>query len=65
MKLTNAEIEALESLDAMDDQTMSIKHGGGHGAPARLQVLRDTRTLIDVVRTLGARPRTPFGDSAA
>lgn len=65
MKLTTAEIEALERLGAMDDQTMSIKHGGGHGAPARLQVLRDTRTLIEIVRTLGGRPRTPFGDSAA
>lgn len=34
MKLTTAEIEALERLDALDDQTMSVKHGGGHGAPA-------------------------------
>ena len=53
---------AVARLDAMDDLYMSQAHGGGHGPKVRLQVITDTRLLIEALR---AEPSSPFGDSAA
>ena len=53
---------AVDRLDAMDDLTMSQAHGGAFGPKKRLQVISDTRLLIEALRT---EPSSPFGDSAA
>lgn len=53
---------AVERLDKMDDLAMSQAHSGGLGPKMRLQVISDTRLLIEALR---AEPSSPFGDSAA
>lgn len=53
---------AVERLDKMDDLYMSQAHSGGHGPKVRLQVISDTRLLIEALRT---EPSSPFGDTAA
>lgn len=55
--------DAVRRLDALTDHEMSIKHGGGHGDKARLDVIRDIRIICDAVRV--EQPSTPFGDGAA